>query len=178
MIGTDFGLTWLPGSHELAVQSGSKTIVAVDVASGMQRQLFSSAPWDIGSNLYVSPDGHSLAFVEASSDQGRVRVIPLDPDGLSVPMPFESDECALHGWHPDGRSVIETRTNDNTERDDPEHDQLWRVPLDGSSMEPLGVFGSNLLYASLSPDGRRVAYGTEIFGAELWLLRPNNGSRR
>jgi hypothetical protein len=50
--------------------------------------------------------------------------------------------------------------------------ELWRRPLDGAPAEPLGITGTNMIYVTVSSDARRIAYSTQTFGQELWLLKP------
>ena len=94
-----------------------------------------------------------------------------DPGGLELVLPASKvDGEALVGWWPDG-SLFETRTPSH--HFGPSEDELWRRPLNGSPPEPLGVTGTGIVYASAAQDGKRIAYGTQTWGQELWLLKPN-----
>jgi trimethylamine:corrinoid methyltransferase-like protein len=56
------------------------------------------------------------------------------------------------------------------------HNELWRVPLDGSGAQSMGLSAPGMIYVSLAPDGRTVAYGTATFSRELWTLSPTSGT--
>jgi len=67
-------------------------------------------------------------------------------------------------------SLFETHAPSHPEG--PPEDELWRLPLDGAPPEPLGITGTGIFYASVTRDRKRIAYSTQTFGQELWLLKP------
>jgi hypothetical protein len=75
------------------------------------------------------------------------------------------------GWDPDGRDLVEVRF-ESRQSGPFMQNALWRVPLDGSAAQSMGVAAPGMVYASLAPDGRRVAYGAATFGKELWTITP------
>jgi serine/threonine protein kinase/Tol biopolymer transport system component len=171
-IGGEFGLTWLPGGREVIFNMDPATITAIDVKTGVRRQIYSASPLTIGTYFYVSPDGHSLAFGEGDGAKGRLRIVPLDTAGRSVTGTKMEPDWVLEGWCADGRSVLESRTIKSP--NEPDSEQLCCVPLDGSPMRQIGVSGAGMYYASVSPDGTKVAYSTAAGGQALWLLKPSD----
>jgi hypothetical protein len=137
----------------------------------------SVAPFTVKAEfLPVSPDGHSLAFAEGDDKKVRARVIPLDGAGLTVTMPYEvNGGFEPLGWHHDGRSFIGVPMNNLGTVFEPRPYEIWRIPVDKSPRQPLGISGTNIIYGSMSPDGRAVAYSTQAFASELWMLKPTDG---
>jgi len=167
-----FTLAWLPGGRELLFSHDGRDIVALDVASSRQREIHVAPSGDQIGSFYVSPDGRSLVFCEGHDEPAPIHVIPLSPGGLELVLPAsKADGEALAGWWPDG-SLFETRNPSHPAG--PSVAELWRRPLNGSRLEPLGVTGSGIIYASVAGDGKRIAYGTQTWGRELWLLKPND----
>jgi serine/threonine protein kinase/Tol biopolymer transport system component len=166
-------VAWLPGGRELLMMPDGKHIVAVDVSTGRQREIHAAPPSDDIGPLFVSPDGQSLLFCEGHEEPSPIHVIPLGPRGLSVVLPASRAESeALLGWWPDG-TLFETRMPDHPVGLAP--NELWRRPLDGTPPQPLGVSGPGIYYASAALDGKRIAYVTQTFGQDLWLLKPTEG---
>ena len=94
---------------------------------------------------------------------------PKDLD-LSLTRPTSGAESeGLLGWWPDSRSLLETRAAGPDEP--PSLAELWRLPLDGTTPQRLGVTGTGIVYASIAPDARRIAYSTQTFESEVWLLK-------
>ncbi len=96
--------------------------------------------------------------------------MPLHPSGISLTKPASKAEGeVLLGWWPDGRSLLETRSPGP---DEPSSSaEFCRLPLDGTTPERLGVTGTNIVYASIAPDARRIAYTTQTLGSEVWFLK-------
>jgi serine/threonine protein kinase/Tol biopolymer transport system component len=169
-----YTLAWMPGGHELLLTPDRTHVVAVDIDTGRQREIHASPPGESLGGIFVSPDGQSLAFCEGpveghQDQQAPIHILPLGAHGRSLSRPASAALGeALIGWWPDG-SLLEIR---NAAGGMPNLYDLWRLPLDGTSPEPLGVTGPGILYASASTDAKRLAYSTETWGQELWLLKP------
>jgi len=163
------GVAWMPGGRELLITPEPRHIVAVDIATGTRREIHVTPPSDDLGDFFVSPDGNSLLFCEGHDESSPIYIIPLNPRGLSIVRPASNVRGeALVGWWPDG-SLFETRRASHP--DGPVQDELVRLPLSGAP-EPLGIKGTNILNASVTLDGKRIAYSTQTWGQELWLLKP------
>ena len=165
-----FDLGW-SGPRKLLIDALTpRHITAVDIATGDRRQVYETATPNTRGSFYVSPDGHSLAFCEGLEHPAPIHIMPLHPNGISLTRPAKAEGEGLLGWWPDGRSLLETRTPGP---DEPTSSvEICRLPLDGTTPERLGVTGTNIVYASIAPDARRIAYSTQTsFGSEVWFLK-------
>jgi Tol biopolymer transport system component len=166
-LGGEFGLAWLPGGKELLVSLDNQTLEAVDVVTGLRRTLYAADAPSLG-YFFVSPDGRSIALGESRAGKPRHTLLGLDGKELQ---PGLNAVGVLMGWDPDGHHLIEVR-GEARQAGPFMQNELWRVPLDGSAPRSMGIAAPSLIYASLSPDGRSVAYGSATFREELWTLAP------
>jgi Tol biopolymer transport system component len=169
--GGEFGLAWLPGDRELLVSLDSQTLEAVDVATGKRRTVY-AANFPSFNYFFVSPDGNSIALDESRGDKRRHTILGLDGRDRQAGLDAVG---VMMGWDPDGRHLIEVRW-ESRQSGPFMHNELWRVPLDGSGAQSMGLSAPGMIYVSLAPDGRTVAYGTATFSRELWTLSPTSGT--
>jgi serine/threonine protein kinase len=114
-----------------------------------------------GSNLAPSwsPDGTRIAYVWSNNSPQMVRIKSLVGD--TVTPYLESDPLfkRFHGWLPDGRSLLYSRLDPVTQWD------LWVLPIEGDH-EPRPYLRTrfNESAASVSPDGRWIAYDSDESG--------------
>jgi Tol biopolymer transport system component len=117
--------------------------------------------------LAPSPDGRTLAFVQADPAAGLNRLVTLSTGGGDIVELEVSSGSGLGSldlryclWTPDGRFLLLTSGNDADGTSG-----LWRLPAAGGepvliaerrSPEPL--FNESL---RLSPDGKRIAFGSQ-----------------
>ena len=112
-----------------------------------------------------SPDGKSIAFAE-DSGTGYVIVV-LNADGGNRRVISGDGEARWPSWTKDGR-VIFSRRQDGRWR-------LFATALDGRVPSPLfpGSESEDQCQASVSPDGKRLAYisnrGSEDGDVDLWV---------
>jgi Tol biopolymer transport system component len=163
----DLALEWIPGGHELLITPDAKPLVVLDITSGKQRAFHVPPGADMMDHPFISRDGHWLAFCDRDQ-HGPIHVVPLSTSGPARTLPV-SAAASLLGWWPDG-SLLEVHELTDSRRSS--RVELWRRPLDGAPAEPLGITGTNMIYVTVSSDARRIAYSTQTFGQELWLLKP------
>jgi len=128
--------------------------------------------------LALSPDGNRLVFavrdslgggsVAGVNVGGRLMILDLEDGAIrGLHVIQEPGNVGCLQWTPDGEHVLFART----ETED-RHTGVWRVPTDGGDAEELWTFGKGQ-YAGgfyLSPDGRRVAFGTYTQEYEVWVM--------
>ena len=144
-------------------------IMARELATGRERELLgSSAPVPVG--LYeISPGGCDLAYMTSHlrspivirnvGSQGRTET------GDLFRLKPEQDIGAL-AWAARGDALLVAVGS----RDRGRKTQLWRVRLDGTEPENLGIEMDELRAVSVSPDGRHLALMTEKWKSEVWAM--------
>ncbi|HET7560590.1 MAG TPA: hypothetical protein VFK80_11575, partial [Limnochordia bacterium] len=108
--------------------------------------------------LFYKADG--AGFVQAKRAQAVL--IPLDGDTAAPPerwraltaWPYRHDGIA---FSPNGRTLYVVADRSETHARDP-HPQLWAFPLDGGEPQRLSPLELAVRQATVSPDGRRVAF--------------------
>jgi len=141
-------------------------IIAVDVATGTQRLLFSTHP-TLLRRLQLSPDHRTLAVWYADLPELKSHLGTISVDGgnfrelLTVP-------ARLYGgleWTKDGQTILFTQ-----QRGDKTH--VMRIPAKGGAAEFTGLEAEGWIgWMEISPDGSRLAFSaTTDPGAELWSL--------
>jgi Tol biopolymer transport system component len=118
---------------------------------GSTRQLTKSAAAD--GQPSFSPDGTQLAFVSGRSGSDQGYVMPAQ-GGIPKQITFHTSGYTLHGWYPDGRSVLTSGRRDHS-HDARASQRIFRVRVDERAAEEL-VFDDYGSSPALSPDGKRL----------------------
>ncbi len=114
-----------------------------------------------------APDGKHIAFKR--SDEVFVRdITTADAPQRLTNKAVRDENNTQPAWTPDGASII-FRTN----RADPTQNiaDIWIMDADGSNERPLLVQPGDQRYATVSPDGTRLAYTSsdQPNNADLWV---------
>jgi len=100
-----------------------------------------------------SPDGTRIAYMWSNNSPQVLKVKSLVGDTLETFLDSDPLFKRLHGWTPDGRSIIYSRLDPETKWD------LWVLPLDGDrTPRPYLRTRFNESNGRLSRDGRWMAY--------------------
>lgn len=122
--------------------------------------------------LVVSPDGRTLAFGQADPATGANHLSTLPTAGgevreLDVSGGPRLDGLGCCGWTPDGKFLVISIWNEAEDTVG-----LWRLPAAGG--EPLLIAerpaGHHAGHLRLSPDGRRIAFGSGTARGEIWVM--------
>jgi Tol biopolymer transport system component len=184
---------WLYMSPAVTTPKAPRRIVAHDLKSGEEHDLYVSGPLPAragpgGSPMFVSPDGRWLAMAMHTDtvDQRRVVVIPTAGGPariLAGKAPDAQPVSRVAGFSGDSKSVIYSSATNASGKT---QSSLWRLPIDGGASQRVEVPAKDFRFPATSPDGRRVAYGAGELAAELWVLDDvaarlrgaSNGTRR
>jgi eukaryotic-like serine/threonine-protein kinase len=126
-------------------------VVVVDLASN---QLTAITHDGSSARPVWGPDGHRLAFDRPSTGSpANVVVMPLAPDAPAEPLLPADRVQNVEAWLPDGRAMIVSQIEPATGSD------LHLVRVDTRQVRPLANAPGPDAGASVSPDGRWIAYG-------------------
>jgi serine/threonine protein kinase len=138
---------------------------AFDVSSGQGKALFTThleAPKSLG--WAISPDASRIAIESYDQLKGQVRILDLHngtESNLSLPNGWL--RVWSLGWAPDNKALLVSGCADEC--------SLARVGLDGKSSVLLhGGRNQNFYDPVSSPDGHNLAFGQQVWNANVWLL--------
>jgi Tol biopolymer transport system component len=130
------------------------------------------APSPEGAMLWPrwSPDGRQIAFSWSRRDETDIQVVDADGNGIPAPVTRTRTMKSPCDWAPDGRSLLYAEAGDVR--------LAWRDAT-GWTSRPLLATPAYEEGASVSPDGRWVAYVTDETGRkEVYVQRfPGLGSK-
>jgi len=112
----------------------------------------------------LSPDGKYVAFATEDSTLHRLMVVPTAGGEPRELHRYEAEASWVMSiaWSRDGKNLL------YSVRGDP---QLWRIGVDGGRPEKTGLSGEGTpWHLSVHPDGRRIAFDSGTFGAEVWVM--------
>jgi Tol biopolymer transport system component len=124
----------------------------------------------------VSPDGRSLAYLLATGETSRSRIVVIDlTTGRTVktlelpvsvtPPQFDSWNHRGFHWAPDGSGLIYINTLAGISN-------LWRQPLDGSAAKQITSFTSDRIYNfAYSQDGKMLAVARGSSSPNVVLIK-------
>ncbi|MFQ5817467.1 MAG: TolB family protein, partial [Terriglobia bacterium] len=158
--------------------TGPRSIVARDLGSGREKELYRAASPARVAHLGVSPDGQRLAFVWWDPKEGTTAVKVISTSGGEARELLKLPAAQLSGygqpvfalaWTPDSRHIIYAPSTAGQKH----RFELWRISADGGEPQNLGLAmeGLSLYGLSVHPDGRRIAFtaGTPR-RSEVWVL--------
>jgi serine/threonine protein kinase len=136
-----------------------------DVSSGQGKMLFTThlqAPKSL--DWAISPDASRIAVQSYDRLKGQIRIIDLQKEtetNLSLPNGWL--RVWSLGWTPDNKALLVSGCADEC--------SLARVGLDGKSSVLLhGGLNQNFYDPVSSPDGHNLAFGQQVWNANVWLL--------
>ena len=147
---------------------GFHSIVALDLESGAEREIYRVELSSNIQHLDLSADDREIAFVSGEGD-GRA-ILALSPLGgeprTILPLPAGVRITTL-AWSRDGRDIYFGRSSPEVSDGKAE---LWRVRAKGGAPEPLGLSMEGLRDLRFHPDGQRIAFAAGEYSEEVWVL--------
>lgn len=170
---------WSPDGRAIFIRwvPRRESIVARDLETGREKELYRAASPATVSHLAVSPDGQWLAFLWQGAEAAKTALKVISVTGgearelinLSTgePSPYGQPVFEL-AWTPDSRHIIYAPPAGQKPKF-----ELWRISAEGGEPQGLGLTMEGLLPYGLSvhPDGQRIAFtaGT-LVREEVWVL--------
>jgi Tol biopolymer transport system component len=145
---------------------GEAQIAARDMSSGVEREI--AAVRSLFS-LSVSPDGHTLAMVDADRSTGVSRLLTVPTAGGEVRELYRADSAGAFEfasgtpWTSDGRHILFIS----------EDGVAWKISSAGGEPQRLVELpGSyDFRHFRLHPDGSRITYDSGELKAEIWMIQ-------
>ncbi|MDF1532415.1 MAG: DPP IV N-terminal domain-containing protein [ANME-2 cluster archaeon] len=177
----DLYASWGPDSNSIVFYSdrtGNSEIWAIEVDGTNERQITDDPAWD--GNPAWGPDGR---IVFSSTRSGSMKLWIMDPDGDDqIQLSTGDGDDDVAAWSPDGRYIVfeSTRSGDQ---------QLWKLEIDTGEYtrltfdahyerSPPDNFCPNLMSASWSPDGTKIAYHTYTLGSgDIWVMDADGSNK-
>lgn len=165
-----------PDGRRLAVsiddpRTGASDIWLVDLERGVPSRLTSAPRGEYDARW--SPDGRSLAFSADWKGPPNIHLLDLDGSSPRVLVPFDRKQQYPWAWTPDGRQLV------YTVRDEVSKDDLWITDRAGGDRKPLLATPFAETQAALSPDGRALAFVSDVTGAlEIYVQSFPGGESR
>jgi Tol biopolymer transport system component len=155
------------------VSSFASEVLRVDLERGVTARLTDAKAWNAAPRW--SPDGNTVAINSSRSGREEIYLVPSDGSGEPRLVPTtESQFKNPVAWSPDGKKLVINSIGTQTGLD------LYVVSLDGDhAVRPLAVGAGAEYMATVSPDGRWIAYGSDETGRfELFVRSFPEGKQK
>lgn len=148
-------------------------ILARDIETGQEREIYSLAAPALVMNPVLSPDGRHIVFFVDDQQKRALLVVPVSGgearELLRVSPPENINYISLT-WTPDGKQILFGKSNAQSG----DKSELWRIPLEDGEPQKLGLTIDYLFHLRVHLDGKRVSYTadesqTEIYAMENFL---------
>jgi Tol biopolymer transport system component len=145
----------------------ASALVAIDLESKREKTLLSRKGLTL---VAVSPDGQRLAVTWSDNLAQALLVLPATGGAAREVARVPADQANWRVgpvWMPDGRSIIFAK---GLKGRPTRKVELWRVPAEGGTPQPLGLSFDELWWLRIHPDGHRVALGGWQSKLEVWMM--------
>ncbi|MCH8824151.1 MAG: serine/threonine-protein kinase [Planctomycetes bacterium] len=177
-----------PDGTKAAVTIAEDAVIETSIwLLDFERDLLTLLTPEYGNQHYpiFSPDSHWLYYTQWIS--GRIQFDGLyrrrvdgsgEPEKLEIKMDKSLDELRilLDNFSPDGRILYLSISSEPFKGNDVASMDMYTLSLDGElKLEPLIATPANEGFAAPSPDGRWLAYSSDVSGVHQVYIRPING---
>lgn len=176
---TDYGLGWTPDGSKIVFYSdrtGNDDIWIMGADGTAPVNLTNHPGQD--RNAAVSPDGTTIAFT-SDRDQQTNEIFLMGTDGSNVrQLTHNHVYCESPAWTMDGKQIVFTRMVPAEDTTKPMNGELFIMNMDGSNQKRLTNKNGFDSGASISPNGKQIAfYGRSETGKmDIWTMNLD-GSR-
>jgi eukaryotic-like serine/threonine-protein kinase len=150
--------------------NAKSTFMKVSIDGGEPSPLYQDDEYNVY-NQTVSPDGKFLAYdsYRKSDFDKKVRIAALENDSFGqIVKEFDADQILAYVWSPDGKSLTFLSNRSGVPN-------LWRLPLDGSPVQPVTDFKSGRIFNfAWSADGKNLLIVRGNVNSDLILIRDSS----
>ncbi len=146
-----------------------------NLTTNQERRIFTNESGIDRRFVTLSPDGKQFACWERNRKTKWFGIVLIPTDGqqprqlIKLHDPASTEVAGTPGgiaWMPDGQSIVfAAKPDDHQKKMD-----LWRVPVSGGEPQNLGALGEGVYNLAVSPDGKRLAYSTQDYKPEVWVM--------
>ena len=172
-LATPYQLGYSPDCNSVYVSSyirstQQRRIYQLDVETGKQTEMMSGrGEWAISPR--VSPDSRWLALIGTLEGGKKAGLLVLPTAGGALRM-LASGADYGPTWTPDSKRLMYTQEVRRADGLGTENELYW-VPVDGGTPQPMGIRMPHASAPSLNADGRRILFSAGESYNELWVLR-------
>ena len=149
-----------------------QTILAHDLETNEEKQLFKAVGKISPANLVISPDGRQLAFsLSGAVPETSLMVMPTAGGSPREILQLKDPESIRSGWHgniewiADGRLILFVKAQKDRSN------ELWQIPAEGGNPRNLGIINKGIISdLRVHPDGRRIAFTNARLGGDVWVI--------
>jgi len=155
--------------RRIVVSKKLHQIVARDIKTGQERELYCLAAPALVMNPTLSPDGRHLVFFVGDQQNKSLFLIPADGgearELLRVSPPENINHISLT-WTPDGNQILFGRRNPQLG----DKSELWRISVEGGEPQKLGLTIDYLFHLRVHLDGERIFYTADESQTEIYVM--------
>jgi Tol biopolymer transport system component len=139
-------------------------IMRVDLETKERKEMYRSTQQII--RLDISPDGRSLAFLEAADS--ALKVMPIEGGRPRLVYKFNAGWSTSVAWSPDGKYLFYARVPEGESKSG--NIELWRIPSEGGEPVKLPLVAKGMENVRIHPDGKQISFNTVERKAETWVM--------
>lgn len=168
--------TWSPDGKAIFFRrfdSKENQFMMRDLETGKEKELLYDSSFRDSAvcDSAVSLEGKLLVFL--SLPGSVLKIMPLEGGEIRELLRFEMPEYIPGysglAWTPDGKYVLFLKESISDGHGFPKT-ELWRVDIENGGTQPLGLAMVRMRNLSLNSDGRRIAFDSGQWKAEIWVM--------
>jgi Tol biopolymer transport system component len=114
----------------------------------------------------ISPDGRSLAFLEAADS--ALKVMPIEGGKPRLVYKFDEGWATSVAWSPNGKYLFYAKMPKGEGKLG--QIELWRIPSEGGEPVRFPLVAAGMENLRIHPDGKRISYNTFKHDPETWVM--------
>ena len=139
-------------------------IMRVDIETREKKEIYRSTDQII--RMDISPDGKSLAFLEAADS--CLKTMTLSGGQSHIVYRFDKGWATSVAWSPDGRYLFFSRIPEGEGKTG--RIELWRISSQGGEPVKFPLQARGMENLRFSPDGKRISFNTFEVRYETWVM--------